>query len=400
MALVLADRVQETTTTTGTGTLTLAGAVSGFQSFSVIGNGNITYYAITSDTDWEVGIGTYTLSGTTLSRDTVLASSASGSKISVASGATVFCDYPAGQAAYKDIHGNLSADNFFAGYTATTAAGTTTALTAASNHFQKISGSTTQTFTLPDATTLPLGAAFIFDNDSTGNVTVNDFSNTLVDLVNSGDLDYLFLEDNSTTAGVWGKYSWLPAAYNFSATTADFGGATVTNNNGGVQYLPSMYYRKNTATTLSSATGNQSIFALTNGVTVLANTTYEIECEFQLTTSGTTSHTESFGFTLATATVTNMGVEVNRLAGSTTSSALGIYLTSVTPVAVTGNLTTAQTGMYRVKGTISFGTGGSINPVIAFSAAPGGTSTIVLGSWMKMTPVGTTGANVSIGTWA
>ena len=47
-----------------------------------------------------------------------------------------------------------------------------------------------------------------------------------------------------------------------------------------------------------------------------------------------------------------------------------------------------------------FGTGGSINPVIAFSAAPGGTSTIVLGSWMKMTPIGATGANVAIGTWA
>ena len=95
MALVVADRVQETTSTTGTGTLTLSGAVSGFQSFAAIGNGNQTYYAITSGSDWEAGIGTYTSSGTTLSRDTVLASSASGAKISVASGATVFCDYPA-----------------------------------------------------------------------------------------------------------------------------------------------------------------------------------------------------------------------------------------------------------------------------------------------------------------
>lgn len=160
------------------------------------------------------------------------------------------------------------------------------------------------------------------------------------------------------------------------------------------------YFRKNTATTLTSATGNQSIFGLTSGVTVQANTIYEVECEFQLTTSGTTSHTEAFGFTLATATVTNMSVAVNRLAGSTTSSALGAYLTSVTPVAVTGALTTAQTGIYKVHGTIAFGTGGSINPVIAFSAAPGGTSTIVLGSWMKVTAIGTTGANVSTGTWA
>ena len=99
MALVLADRVKETTNTTDTGTLTLAGAVSGFQSFAAVGNGNSTYYTITSGTDWEIGIGTYTASGTTLSRDTVLASSAGGTtKITVAAGANVFVTYPAGKA--------------------------------------------------------------------------------------------------------------------------------------------------------------------------------------------------------------------------------------------------------------------------------------------------------------
>ena len=82
MALVLADRVRETTTVTGTGTATLLGAVSGYQSFSAVGNSNTTYYVIAnqSASEWEVGIGTYTSSGTTLSRDTVLASS-TGSKI-------------------------------------------------------------------------------------------------------------------------------------------------------------------------------------------------------------------------------------------------------------------------------------------------------------------------------
>ena len=75
MAFVIKDRVKETTTTTGTGTLTLAGALNGFDAFSEIGNGNNTYYACTDGTNFEVGIGTYTLSGTTLSRDTVLESS-------------------------------------------------------------------------------------------------------------------------------------------------------------------------------------------------------------------------------------------------------------------------------------------------------------------------------------
>ncbi len=74
MALVIKDRVKETTTTTGTGTLTLAGAFAGFDSFAEIGNGNTTYYSCTDGTDFEVGIGTYTASGTTLSRDTILES--------------------------------------------------------------------------------------------------------------------------------------------------------------------------------------------------------------------------------------------------------------------------------------------------------------------------------------
>lgn len=102
MALVVKDRVQETTTTTGTGTVTLAGAVTGFQDFSVIGDGNTCYYAITSGNDFEVGIGTYTASGTTLSRDTVLESSNSGSKITLAETSNVFVTYPAEKSGHKD----------------------------------------------------------------------------------------------------------------------------------------------------------------------------------------------------------------------------------------------------------------------------------------------------------
>ena len=101
MAFVLKDRVKETTTTTGTGTITLAGAVTGYQSFSAIGNANTTYYCIAGQTtsEWEVGVGTYTSSGTTLSRDSVLASSNSGSKVTFSAGTKdVFVVYPAGRA--------------------------------------------------------------------------------------------------------------------------------------------------------------------------------------------------------------------------------------------------------------------------------------------------------------
>jgi hypothetical protein len=98
MALIVKDRVRETTTTTGTGTLTLIAPVSGFQSFSVIGDGNQTYYSIVDVTTgaWEVGIGTYTSSGTTLSRTIVLESSNAGALVNFGSGTKdVFVTYPA-----------------------------------------------------------------------------------------------------------------------------------------------------------------------------------------------------------------------------------------------------------------------------------------------------------------
>jgi len=102
MALVLADRVRETTTTTGTGIVTLLGASTGYQSFAVVGDGNTTYYTIAGQTtsEWEVGIGTYTLSGTTLARTTVLANSSATqpSALSFSAGTKdVFVTYPAGR---------------------------------------------------------------------------------------------------------------------------------------------------------------------------------------------------------------------------------------------------------------------------------------------------------------
>ena len=112
MALVYKDRVKETTTTTGTGTVTLAGAVAGFQAFSVVGNGNTCYYTIVLGSEWEVGLGTYTSSGTTLSRDSVLASSNSNALVNFSAGTkSVFLTLPAdaiGVAGNSIAQGNSS----------------------------------------------------------------------------------------------------------------------------------------------------------------------------------------------------------------------------------------------------------------------------------------------------
>ena len=361
MALVVADRVQETSLTSGTGTLTLAGAVAGFQTFSTaIGNGNTTFYTIYDSTtyDWEVGIGT--VGAGTLARTTVLSNSAgTTSPISFAGNSKfVFCTYPAEKSINYDANGvatigevlgysdtgiigsfastvagynqvvvqnkstatnassnfnvsndagtagsnyaelginsstyvgsgsfniagasyvasastdltigtygaynvhfvtnssttdamtifnnggislggfanpgiaNMAASKFVPGYTATTAAAGTTTITASSNYYQNLVGSTTQTFKLPDATTLLVGTTFIFDNDSSGVLTVVDNASGPIDTVPAGALDYIYLTNNSTVAGSWRRHAFLPASYDFSNATANFGTATITN---------------------------------------------------------------------------------------------------------------------------------------------------------------------------
>jgi len=273
MALALNDRVQQQGTANTTISFTLTGSVTGFQSFAVVGNGNTTYYAATDASgNWEVGIGTYSTSGPTLTRTTILSSSNSGSAVTFSGTVNVFVTYPseksvnldgsgnvsalgtvssgtwqgstvgvayggtgvttssgANSVVLRDANINISANNFLAGYNVITAAGGTTVLTNASAYYQRISGSTTQTIQLPVGTTMANGQGFTFDNDSSGTVTIVDNASATVDTVPSGGYSYIFVEDNTTSAGSWGKYALLPASYDFSTTSANFGGAVISN---------------------------------------------------------------------------------------------------------------------------------------------------------------------------
>ena len=133
MALVVNDRVKETTAVVGTGTATLLGAALGFQPFTVIGNGNTTYYCISDQggANWEVGIGTYTASGTTLARNTVLASSNAGALVVFTAGVKdVFCTYPAEKSVHLDASGNAIGLGTPASFVGTNITGTATGLTA------------------------------------------------------------------------------------------------------------------------------------------------------------------------------------------------------------------------------------------------------------------------------
>ena len=112
MALTIADRVRETTTTTGTGTITLNGAVGNFETFTAnLSDGDTTYYAIVdaNNSDFEVGLGTFASSGTTLARTTVIASSNSNSAVDLSSGSKdVFITLPASKMIFQDANGNVT----------------------------------------------------------------------------------------------------------------------------------------------------------------------------------------------------------------------------------------------------------------------------------------------------
>jgi len=112
MALVINDRVKETTTTTGTGTLTLAGAVTGFETFAAgVGNSNTTYYAVTlpGTSEFEVGLGTLSSDSSTIARSTIISSSNSDSAVNFSAGTkTIFCTIPASKSVFLDASGNAT----------------------------------------------------------------------------------------------------------------------------------------------------------------------------------------------------------------------------------------------------------------------------------------------------
>ena len=112
MALVINDRVKETTTTTGTGTLTLGGAVTGFETFAAgVGNSNTTYYAVTlpGTAEFEVGLGTLSSDSSTIARSTVISSSNSDSAVNFSAGTkTIFCTIPASKSVFLDASGNAT----------------------------------------------------------------------------------------------------------------------------------------------------------------------------------------------------------------------------------------------------------------------------------------------------
>lgn len=285
MALVIADRVQQTGTANTTVSFTLSGTVAGYQSFATIGNTNTTYYAATDASgNWESGAGTYSTTGPTLTRSTVYASSNSGAAVTFSGTVNVFCTYPSSRAVYEDTSGNVSplgnigsatwqASTIGVAYggtgvtassgansvmlrdanqnvavnrlnqsnTSTVSAAGTTALTAASSYSQTLTGTTTQTYTMPDATTLTTGVAFVFNNNSTGVLTLQNYAAGAIGTITAGGAVELVLLANGTTAGTWDVHGYLPEAVTWGTNALALGSTVITGGtwNGGT--IPTGY---------------------------------------------------------------------------------------------------------------------------------------------------------------
>jgi hypothetical protein len=279
MALIVKDRVLETCSTSGLIDFTLTGAVTGYQRFSAIGNGNTTYYAayVIGSNDWEVGIGTVGTSS--LTRDTILSSS-TGSKVNFAGNPVVWCDLPSSKALFTDSNGNASATNFLTGFTSVDASGTQIVLTSASNPSYVVTGSGGQTIKLPDATTLANGTTFDFNNNqSSGAITVNNNSNTLVASIPSGGYVSIVLLSNATAAGSWDRHDQAPSNVSWSTNTFDYpgsitsatwNGSTVAYNRGGTGQSSNfvaggVVYGSSTTALAVTAIGTSGQALLSNG---------------------------------------------------------------------------------------------------------------------------------------
>jgi hypothetical protein len=392
MALVVYDRVQETTTTSGTGSVTLLGAVSGFQSFAVVGNSNTTYYTITDGAAWEVGIGTYSTSGPTLARTTVLSNSNGNTTPITLSGglAQVFVTYtaeksvnldasdnvtPLGTIAsgtwqgttvgvsyggtgvtassgansvvLRDANQNTSLNNIFRNITSTVSAAGTTVLTAASSFTQVLTGTTTQTYQLPDATTLTNGASFQFNNNSTGALSIVNNGSGPVATVAAGGATQLFLTSTSTANGTWDTHGFLPENILWGTNSLYLATDVITGGtwNGG---------------TIGTAYGGTGLTSFTSGGALYATSTSSLTSgTLPATSGGTGLSTYTTGdviYASATNTLAKVGIGST---GQVLTVAGGIptWAAAASGVTITNDTSTA-TALYP---TFTSATSGSVS---------------------------------------
>jgi hypothetical protein len=270
----------------------------------------------------------------------------------------------------RDANSNITVNRVNQANTNTTAAGGTTALTAASSYIQTLVGTGGQTYALPDATTLTTGVAFVFNNLATGTLTITDYATATIGTIPSGGAGAVFLTNNGTTGGTWDLHAYLPEGVTFGTNAFNLGSAVISGGTWQGGTIQPAYG----GTGLTSFTTNGAVYA--TGTTTLTSGTLPVIA----------------GGTGATATPTNgqlligngtnysvaslgTGTGISATAGAGT---LTINNTGVTSLAGTSPVTaSASTGSVTVS--LASGYGDTQNPYASktanfFLAAPNGTA--------------------------
>jgi hypothetical protein len=405
MALIIADRIRETTTTSGTGDIYLGGAVAGFNTFSsVLVNGDTTFYSMiaTSGGAWEVGVGTYSLSTNSLVRTTILSSSNAGTIVSFSSGTkNIFITQPASRSVYVDgtnvvASNSATIPNSLLANSAVTINGTSVAL----------GSSATITAAASAALTIGTGLSGTSYNGSTAATITID--NTVVTLAGSQTLTSKTLTAPSLTAGT-AAAGTAPLKFN-SGTNLTAAEAGAVEYDGNVFYatsdvtsgrglVPSAQYFRLTADGSALGPTIANFFGATSGMALDTSVFYE--AEFYLYFTKTTAGTVTFTLTFANAPINlNAYYEGSPVGGVGTvgapqTAALAKSAATSNALPVTGSLTTAVNHQYVVKTMFQANatTGGTVNLQVTSSA---GTATPLTGSYYKITrlPATNTGAFV------
>jgi hypothetical protein len=313
----------------GTGAST---ANDGFNALAPTQTGNSGKYLTTdgTNTSWAVNpLGTvtsvglsapsiFTVTGSPVTTSGTLSLTYSGTALPVANGGTgVTSSSGANSVVLRDANGNITTNCLFEGFTSQAASGTTIVLTASSVQNFEITGSGGQIIRLPNATTLPNGATFTFNNNqSSGTITVQNNSSTTIATINSGGYVVVNLLNNSIAAGSWDRHDLTPANVSWSTNTFDYPGS-----------ITSATWNGNTVSVNRGGTGATTLTGYVKGSGTSA-----------LTASATIPTTDLSG-TITNAQLANSAITING-----TSTSLGGSVSVGTVTSVTGTSPVVSSG--------------------------------------------------------
>lgn len=350
-----------------------------------------------------VTIGTTTISGGTAPCAVENSTGTTSACLAIsASGAT------ASTLAERDANANLSANNYFASGTKTSAGGAPVVLTAASTQAQIITGSGSQTFTLPDATTLPLGPVFLFNNNSSGTTTINNAGSSLVYSLPAGGEVTVGLTDNGSTNGTWDAHPRPPATVQWGSGTTGLvmnsALSTTPQINAGASSstVPALLPQRGSSTT-GFGGDSTHLYGIIGGAAVLT------QSAAGSTLGSPTGGAEGAG-TLNTAGLFVNGTAVSTTTGTVTTSgspASGNLTkfsgaTAITNGDLSGDCTTSGTlaitclktngSSFGTSATVNTGTSGATIPLLngknTYSASQAGSITTLAISTATFTPDG------------